>query len=171
MLYKPKFCADCGEAVERTDWKPWSSRRFCKVCEADNRIHDLIPRAVLFLGVAAGIFGLGVYMQKPEKPLSITRAVIAESARQAEPGRVAPRTLLSKPQPSTETAKENAPSSSTPVSKEVALDIDAQNTGLEGVSYCGARTKKGTPCKRLVKGTGKCWQHEAKPSGEKAGKK
>lgn len=170
MLYKPKYCADCGERVERTDWKPWSSRRFCKVCEADNRIHDLIPRAVLLIGAAAGIFGLGVYMQKPEKPLSITRSVIAKNAPQTEPEASTPRTLISTPQPAKEPVKEESPASSTPVSKEVAPEQDVQNTGLEGVSYCGARTKKGTPCKRLVKGTGKCWQHEIKPAGEKTGK-
>lgn len=170
MLYKPKYCADCGERVERTDWKPWSSRRFCRVCEEDNRIHDLIPRLVLFFGAVAGIFGLGVYMQKPEKPLSITRTVNAENPAPAEPANASPRTLLSKPQTSKEPAKDEPNIPSTPESKEVAPAPGVQNTGLEGVSYCGARTKKGTPCKRLVKGTGKCWQHEIKPANEKPGK-
>lgn len=170
MLYKPKYCADCGERVERTDWKPWTSRRFCRVCEADKGVHDLVPRIVVLLGVAAGIFGLGVYMQKPEKPLSITRAAIAESAPEKQGVTSEPRTLLSKPQPPNEALKDESSTASTRASKEVAPDADAQNTGLDGVLYCGARTKKGTPCKRLVKGTGKCWQHEPKPGLEKPGK-
>lgn len=29
----------------------------------------------------------------------------------------------------------------------------------EIISMCGARTKKGTPCQRRVRGTGRCWQH------------
>jgi hypothetical protein len=29
----------------------------------------------------------------------------------------------------------------------------------EIISICGARTKKGTPCQRRVRGTGRCWQH------------
>lgn len=28
------------------------------------------------------------------------------------------------------------------------------------VCPCGARTKDGTPCKRMVKGCGRCWQHD-----------
>ncbi|MCA1555976.1 MAG: hypothetical protein LC747_04720, partial [Acidobacteria bacterium] len=34
----------------------------------------------------------------------------------------------------------------------------------EVVSICGARTKKGTPCSRRVRGTGRCWQHRGKPA-------
>jgi hypothetical protein len=30
----------------------------------------------------------------------------------------------------------------------------------EIVSICGARTQKGTPCQRRVRGTGRCWQHK-----------
>ena len=29
----------------------------------------------------------------------------------------------------------------------------------EVVYVCGARTKKGTPCQRRVRGPGRCWQH------------
>ena len=31
-------------------------------------------------------------------------------------------------------------------------------------SFCGARTKRGTPCRRLVKGHERCAQHRGKPS-------
>ena len=34
----------------------------------------------------------------------------------------------------------------------------------EVVSVCGARTKKGTPCSRRVRGTGRCWQHLGRPA-------
>jgi hypothetical protein len=34
----------------------------------------------------------------------------------------------------------------------------------EVVSICGARTKKGTPCQRRVRGTGRCWQHLGRPA-------
>ena len=38
-------------------------------------------------------------------------------------------------------------------------------TDLEEVVYiCGARTKKGTPCQRRVRGPGRCWQHRGKPA-------
>ncbi|MCA1592497.1 MAG: hypothetical protein LC754_07585 [Acidobacteria bacterium] len=34
----------------------------------------------------------------------------------------------------------------------------------EIISICGARTKKGTPCRRRVRGTGRCWQHRGLPA-------
>jgi hypothetical protein len=34
----------------------------------------------------------------------------------------------------------------------------------EVVSICGARTKKGRPCSRRVRGTGRCWQHRGLPA-------
>jgi hypothetical protein len=34
----------------------------------------------------------------------------------------------------------------------------------EVVYVCGARTKKGTPCQRRVRGPGRCWQHRGKPA-------
>jgi hypothetical protein len=34
----------------------------------------------------------------------------------------------------------------------------------EVVSICGARTQKGTPCQRRVRGTGRCWQHKGMPA-------
>jgi hypothetical protein len=32
----------------------------------------------------------------------------------------------------------------------------------EVVYVCGARTKKGTPCQRRVRGPGRCWQHRGR---------
>jgi len=34
----------------------------------------------------------------------------------------------------------------------------------EVVAICGARTQKGTPCQRRVRGTGRCWQHRGMPA-------
>lgn len=34
----------------------------------------------------------------------------------------------------------------------------------EMVSICGARTQKGKPCSRRVRGIGRCWQHKDKPA-------
>ncbi|MBD0325234.1 MAG: hypothetical protein ICV68_02320 [Pyrinomonadaceae bacterium] len=36
-MYKPIFCADCGERIERDKWRLWTSRRFCEICE--KRLH------------------------------------------------------------------------------------------------------------------------------------
>ncbi|PYS51537.1 MAG: hypothetical protein DMF68_03955 [Acidobacteria bacterium] len=34
----------------------------------------------------------------------------------------------------------------------------------EIITICGARTQKGTPCQRRVRGTGRCWQHRGMPA-------
>ena len=34
----------------------------------------------------------------------------------------------------------------------------------EVVYICGARTKKGTPCQRRVRGPFRCWQHRGMPA-------
>lgn len=53
----------------------------------------------------------------------------------------------------------------TPTAAEVAPPSAIVRTPLptppppEPLTPCGARTKKGTRCKRLVRGGGRCWQH------------
>lgn len=153
MFYKPKFCSDCGEKVERADWKPWSSRRFCDVCEADRPLRDWLPRMVFAAGIVSGIFGLGAYLQKPEKPLNIVRTVQAEN-------------------PAAKTADPAAPSTQGSLNitnRQENLPAETQNAADETVTYCGAVTKKGVPCKRLVRGGGRCWQHSGKPRVVQAG--
>jgi hypothetical protein len=39
-----------------------------------------------------------------------------------------------------------------------------RDSSTEAVYYCGALTKKGTPCTRRVKSPGRCWQHLGQPS-------
>jgi hypothetical protein len=43
-------------------------------------------------------------------------------------------------------------------------ETERPTEAAEIVSICGARTKKGTPCSRRVRGTGRCWQHRGKPA-------
>ena len=47
--------------------------------------------------------------------------------------------------------------------KTTGSDIK-QNAASETVYFCGAQTKKGTPCTRRVKGGGRCWQHQGQPA-------
>lgn len=44
-------------------------------------------------------------------------------------------------------------------------DIE-RNSSTEPVYFCGALTKKGTPCTRRVKTKGRCWQHKGQPAVE-----
>lgn len=44
--------------------------------------------------------------------------------------------------------------------KEVKQPEKDYERDILQVGTCGARTQKGTPCKRRVKGGGRCWQHK-----------
>jgi hypothetical protein len=172
MFYKPKFCCSCGEKIERRDWKVWTSRRFCELCETDYKMSDWIPRAVVLIGIMAGVFGLGSYLQKGEKPLNITRNVSeANSAPDSLPAANAaniPRNLRGNLSNASNSANQNGDRSkeySPSDQKTLPVQLeDQQNPATETVYVCGAKTKKGKPCTRLVKGGGRCWQHIGKPS-------
>lgn len=166
MFYKPKFCCSCGEKIERRDWKPWNSTRFCELCETDHTLKDWLPRSVVAIGLIGAIFGLGTYLQKKEPPLNITRN--AEAAKFAE---MPASTNNAHASPVDQTAPANSNSSAPAKSEGAANQNDPpklleiqQNTAADTVYFCGARTKKGKPCTRLVKGGGRCWQHKGKPA-------
>lgn len=59
MLYKPRFCCECGEKIEKTDWGLLDSRRFCAVCSSIHGLHDHIGRAIIGLGLLGVVFGIG----------------------------------------------------------------------------------------------------------------
>lgn len=155
-MYKPNFCAECGGRVARLGWRVWTSRRFCEGCEGRFRRGRIArPFALCLLLVGAGfILGRAVRPQPP--PLVIERG--ASNLRAADASQVS-------------TAGKSAGAS-----KEANALTDARVPayGADGteterptdpeeiVSICGARTKKGTPCSRRVRGVGRCWQHRGK---------
>ncbi|RNC66433.1 DUF3157 family protein [Proteiniphilum sp. X52] len=49
--------------------------------------------------------------------------------------------------------------STTNTSKTSISKVPSQTTSSSYSSTCGARTKSGGYCKRVVKGGGRCWQH------------
>jgi hypothetical protein len=111
----------------------------------------------LAVGLLGAVFGLGTYLQRPEKPLNIIRTVQAEDLTGENAGAQPLRGAENKAEPS-KTIDLNI------TNKEVHSPGQPQNPVSDDVYYCGAATKQGTPCKRLVKGGGRCWQHPGKPS-------
>src|SRR5262245_18894700 len=88
MLFRPSFCANCGEKIERTEWRIWTSRRFCQVCETEFKGQDLIPRAVVFVGVFAGVLGVGGYLKSgpgAETAATVQPKRFAEKQTQTSP--------------------------------------------------------------------------------------
>lgn len=167
MFYKPRFCCNCGEKVERKDWRPWTSGRFCELCEADLKLRDWLPRIVVSIGLLGGIFGFGSYLQRGgEKPLNLTKnvpAVNPEATADAGTDTAnTPRGFIASPSQNSNSANQSKDAADR---KTLPVQLEGQqNPAEETVYFCGAKTKKGKPCTRLVKGGGRCWQHPGRPA-------
>lgn len=173
VLYKPRFCCNCGEKIERVDWNLLTSRRFCDVCAAENRFFDYGPRIAVAGGILAAVFGLGSVFGSRTAVLPTEN-----SARQAvSPGQGSPAQSNSKtaemPAAAPQSSSGNgAPAGIQPPTQQAQMQLSPTMPASppktdESAYFCGALTKKGTPCSRRVKRKGeRCWQHSAVASTE-----
>ncbi len=173
MFVKSKFCLECDEKLESYDDNFLVRSNYCEICKPNFRSKEVLKRSI-FMGFAIipTIFGVGVLLQKPaEKPLSVAKTEIASIAPVPKPSQkvennrpnnaAQPKNveanqqiaLLSK-QPETQPAKQTSDKKTPQIVREVS-----QSLVPEVVYLCGAKTKKGTPCSRKVKGSVRCWQH------------
>lgn len=166
MFYRPNYCANCGEKVERDHWGLLTSRRFCQVCESEYKGLDLVPRIIVGIGIIAGVLGMGSYLRSSSPPET---ALLSQPRRLVERANAAPATL---PANADVRAAVNANVVAGPAEKRTAepsANIRPQQQVLrtevaETQYYCGAETKKGTPCMRKVKGNVRCYQHQGMPA-------
>ena len=169
MFYQPNFCCECGEKIERSDWKLWTSRRFCPLCATDHQLRELAPKAAAGAGILITLFAAGSFLQGrgPTSPQPESRT-FASSAASRQPETVnkqatdaGPVQSQSRsPQPFAVNQNPNAAlttSGSVPAAKPAAPTESP-------VYFCGAATKKGTPCSRRVKTKDRCWQHAGQPA-------
>lgn len=164
MLFRPSFCANCGEKIERADWHIWTSRRFCDVCVTELPVQEYAPKIVVGFAILASVAGFGTYLKdgskSAETPLARQRVVENSNLRtqKAEPAPapevVSPATDSSPIQPQPRTLAAMPPKKPEPSVKAVA----------DEAYFCGAQTKKGTPCSRRVKGNIRCYQHPGMPA-------
>ena len=158
LLYRPKFCSNCGERIERAEWRLWTSGRFCPVCEIEHKGRELLPKAVLGVAsliILAGGFSLisGSGRADVPRPAALRSSLTTvQAAARPEEGPVA-----SQPSPSPAVA------AAMPVSSPRAAPVKPL-VAADAAYVCGAETKKGTPCSRRVKGNVRCWQHLGMPS-------
>ncbi|HEX8568167.1 MAG TPA: hypothetical protein VF648_21180 [Pyrinomonadaceae bacterium] len=168
MLRKPNFCCECGEKVEKENRKLWESRKFCDEC---SRHFDKLPIRILKYFIGAFVFtGIGFLIANSmpqRKPAIVSSQNQAASAPQqtanrhiAQTNQIANVPLVAKPTKQTDAQKTPQTLISSP-SQQTSPDI-AETT--ETAYYCGARTQKGAPCSRRVRGGGRCWQHIGKPA-------
>lgn len=160
-MYRPNFCTDCGERIWRKRWYPWTNRRFCQKCATRlRRATVFVPMfSVLALTVAAWLVGRSASPEPP--PLIIEQAAFT----QANPS--VSSTL-------NDVESNNAQSQAAPALAAQpaarATYSDTLDDPTETVSICGARTKKGKPCSRRVRGTGRCYQHRGRSAMLSPGK-
>ena len=157
MLYKPNFCCNCGEKIERMEWNLLTSRRFCPSCSPELKRHDLLPRASVVAGGLALMFGFGSLWAGSEA---------APPAATAQP--VGIRTAVA-PTANVQPVIEAQPVTAEPNQARVAEPQGPAETRNSAAYFCGALTKKGTPCSRKVKVKGgRCFQHEGRPEAPRS---
>ncbi len=163
-MYKPNFCAACGEQIVRDKWRIWTSRRFCQTCAPRFRkeriFAPVIAAEIIFCaGLAAGRFARN-FSQSSPPPLIVERnnyRTMKEAREASTPAAVSKDAALSG-----ETEPKTSPTSNS--NSDFAKAGERMTDPNEIVSICGARTQKGTPCSRRVRGTGRCWQHKGSPA-------
>ena len=160
MFYRPVFCCNCGEKIVREEWRLWTSRRFCALCETEHKGIDILPRVAAAVAVLLSVAAFASYLRRPA---SVNSGDTAFKSTQV------PRSL--KAPSSYSPANVSAPpnSANDPLNNNSAVSAKSQineqpqrekRTSDEAVFFCGAITKKGTPCTRRVKTKGSfCWQH------------
>jgi hypothetical protein len=154
-VYQPNFCAECGERVVRERWRVWMSGRFCDDCGRRFRVRRIYAP----LGLCAVLLGAGFVAGRAGRPAQPPLVVIKGGAVDAHATHGKAET----------DARGHAASSGAVTAKASSASEGADGTAgerptdpAEVVSICGARTKKGTPCSRRVRGTGRCWQHRGR---------
>ncbi len=155
MFFKPKFCCNCGEAIERDQWRLWTSRRFCELCETEFKGQDLIPKAIVACALLVGVAGIGAGFRGSGE---IGRAADSSASRTTARSLVASDKIKrAHPDAVVEKNESDVSGEQTRVTSEQPQP--PKKSSEQKVFYCGATTKKGSPCSRKVKTKGFCWQH------------
>lgn len=132
-MYKPNFCAQCGEKVLRLKSHFWTSRRFCDGCARALRRERIMPSLLTAVLLMSFGYIAGRSRTPAPPPLTIVRRADSPLSGPEDPGS-RPATAGGRTSPSVPSEEE--------------------------VYSCGAQTGKGTPCSRRVHGPVRCWQHK-----------
>ena len=168
--HQPKFCCECGEKIERAEWNLFTSRKYCEDCDGefgsqDRRRIGFGAVGVLLTGIFATALTLNAVSPKPPIVVQSKTANVSPNTNAANSpitnNAVAQIPSQTHPAPQSNSAQAAKTLSANPNPVAAAPPIIEQQ--VDGAYYCGARTQKGTPCTRRVRGGGRCWQHVGKP--------
>ena len=151
-MYHPNFCAECGAQLKRRGWRVWSGRRFCQICARRLGRRSFAGRLVIVALIAILAFVLGRSLRAPIPPLIVQRSANSP--------------LSDLPVNLNDIAKSNNQNPKAPNGVQQSYGDNSTNGPADDVVYlCGARTKKGTPCRRRVHYAGeRCYQHKGMPA-------
>jgi hypothetical protein len=159
-MYKPNFCAECGAPILRADWHFWTSRRFCANCAPRFRTERILLPFIICAALFATGLALGRAARPAPPPLIVERGALP----------FAPAAPPASTRKGAQADENKANKGGAPAQKSETLygpngmETERPTGPEETVSICGARTQKGTPCQRRVRGTGRCWQHKGMPA-------
>jgi hypothetical protein len=148
-MYRPNFCAECGERLASRDWRAriqlWARASWCDHCTRRLGQYGFAraARATAIISIISiSAFALGRYLKPAPPPLIISRAANSP--------------LSDLPVNFNDTARTTNRKQGDSTSQDV-VGVDREDAAY----ICGARTKKGTPCRRRVHAAGeRCFQHK-----------
>jgi hypothetical protein len=166
MRYKPTFCCHCGEKIERPNPSFTDSKMFCDVCKHDFVLPRAAPVVFAVLMLMVGLFGIGGLWRGGEKTAALATRQLAANPPVSSKNAANIASPVSSNQNAPQAAQTNSVQTNAPGVANLKTDRLPKQTETspvttdEAVYFCGAMTKKGTPCSRRVKGGGRCWQHK-----------
>ena len=162
MFYKPNYCCNCGEKIERPEPSITDSGRFCEVCKHDFVLKERLPQVFVVLMALLGIFGVGSFWRGGEKPPNVSTKQFVTNPSNSGKNSVNQTSQGN----ANSSVQQTAQTNNAPATRDLTTKTQAKSSesapvqAEEAVYFCGAQTKKGTPCSRRVKGGGRCWQHK-----------
>ena len=137
------FCRNCGVRLARKGWRLWMRGPLCDDCARRPGVSTRARTAIGIALVTVAAFSFGRYLRPSPPPLIIQRAANS-------PLSDAPLDLKAIAKSGAGTPGQNVVSPTSAIYDEPAY-------------MCGARTKKGTPCRRRVHVAGeRCYQHKGR---------
>ena len=140
-MSRSNFCTNCGARLTGNGWRARLRGAVCDDCAMRVGASPATKLVITILMIAVAAFAFGRYLRPKPPPLIIQRAA-------------------------------NSPLSDLPVNLDALAkradtnpDRAVAATVDDVVYLCGARTKKGTPCRRRVHSAGeRCFQHKGMPA-------
>jgi len=136
----------------------------------DFPLQEYVPKVFAGLGFLITLIGVGSYLQGgPVRPQAIGPKTQERTANFTSQRAANETPLVSATPRETSTPAPALPAGSQPrpanVSAGPAKQLTPAKNNAEGAYYfCGAATRKGTPCMRRVRGNVRCYQHTGQPA-------